>query len=67
MYNADIGKYYKDASDNRYLGAFVRLDSRVRDSSAGTAGQSLAPIYVFEKETLQDMFPATQIIEVLCQ
>jgi hypothetical protein len=57
---------YNHAADNRYLGKFIKMDSRPRDPGAGAAGQSRAPIYVFEKETIEDHYPADEVIETPC-
>lgn len=66
IYKCEQGVCYKHQSDNRYLGKFLRMDSRVRDNSAGAAGQSRAPIYVFEKEIIGDNYPADIVIPTAC-
>lgn len=66
VYYAVVNTCYKHQADNRDLGKFLRTDSRARETSAGEAGQSRAPIYVFEKETIQDNYPADMIIPVAC-
>jgi hypothetical protein len=66
IYKANVGTCYTHQADNRYLGQFLRTDSRVRNSSAGSAGQTLAPIYVFKNETIGDNYPADMVIPVPC-
>jgi hypothetical protein len=61
-----IGTCYKHTDDNRYLGKFLRMDSRVRDSSSGTAAQTSAPIYVFEKEIIGDNYDVDIVIPTAC-
>lgn len=65
VYKAVVGICY-NSNTGKYLGKFLRTDSRVRDSLDGTAGQSLSPIYVFENETIQDMYPATMVTPTPC-
>jgi hypothetical protein len=66
IYHAVVDTCYKHQADNRDLGKFLRTDSRVRNSGAGALGQTRAPIYVFEKETIQDKYPPEMIIPVTC-
>lgn len=66
IYHAVVNTCYQHQADKRDLGKFLRTDSRVRNSGDGEAGQSRAPIYVFEKETIQDNYPADMIIPVAC-
>lgn len=66
IYKCEIGTCYKHKDDNRYLGKFLRMDSRVRDSSDGTAAQTRAPIYVFEKEIIGDHYPSDIVIPTAC-
>jgi hypothetical protein len=65
IYKSKVGTCYKH-QDGRYLGKFIEMSSRVRDSSAGSAGQSRAPIYVFEKETIEDNYPSDKVIATSC-
>ena len=66
IYRAVVDTCYKHQADNRDLGKFLRTDSRSRANSTGLSQQSRSPIYVFEKETIQDNFPADMIIPVTC-
>jgi len=63
IYKCEVGKYYVHESKG-YLGKFLGIESRIRDSSAGAAGQTRAPIYVFEKETICDNYPADKVIPI---
>ena len=65
VYKAVVGSCYNSEAGT-YLGKFLRIDSRVRGSGDGTAGQSLAPIYVFENETIQDTYPAAMVTLTPC-
>ena len=72
IYKCKIGTCYKHKDDNRYLGKYLRMDSHVRDSSDGTyssdgtAAQTRAPIYVFERETIGDKYNADRVIPTAC-
>lgn len=66
VYYAVVNTCYKHQADNRDLGKFLRTDARSRDNTTGLSQQSGAPIYVFEKETIQDNYPADMIIPVAC-
>jgi len=48
----------------KYLGKLVEIGSRPRDPDAGAAGQSSAPVYVFEHETFDDIYPSPVCLEV---
>lgn len=65
VYKAELGICY-NSKTGKYLGKFLRTGERVRNSEGGTAGQSLAPIYVFENETIQDTFPAAMVTPTPC-
>jgi hypothetical protein len=62
MYKCVVGKYY--TCYGKYLGKLVEIGSRPRDPDAGAAGQSSAPVYVFENETFGDMYPSPVCVEV---
>ena len=66
IYNCVVGTCYRHKSNNRYLGKFLRKDGRARDSRAGEAGNTMAPIYVFDNETIEDNYPADMVIETKC-
>ena len=67
IYNASVGKHYmlvqKDNKPvRRYLGKYTECGSRARDEY----GQyPPAPVYVFEKETIGDHYPAEMVAEVI--
>ena len=62
MYKCVVGKYYM--CYGKYLGKLVEIGSRPRDPDAGAAGQSSAPVYVFEHETFDDIYPSPICLEV---
>ena len=66
IYKCVKGTCYKHAADNRYLGKFLDLGSRARNTGAGAAGQTRSPIYIFEKEEINDNYPADMVIPVTC-
>jgi hypothetical protein len=62
IYNCVIGKYYNYViwpGHERYVGKYVKMDSRERENSLPRA-----PIYVFEHQTFQDKYPAEFMREV---
>ena len=74
VYNCTVGSCYevvqqfgKPVDPPRYVGQYLGMKTRSRDSSAGSAGQSLAPIFVFEKETIDDTYPPEMMREVECR
>ena len=62
MYKCVVDKYY--VCYGKYLGKLIKIGSRPRDPDAGAAGQRSAPVYVFEHETFDDMYPSPVCLEV---
>ena len=62
IYMAEVGKCYKHASDNRYLGEYKKMGSRPREE-----GHRPAPVYEFEEETIGDKYPTDMVIAVACE
>lgn len=60
IFKSVVGTCYNH-KDGRYLGKYLRMDSREREG-----GHGRAPIYVFEKEIIQDNYPADEVIATEC-
>ena len=63
IYNCVIGKYYNyviSPGNEKYVGKYKKTKKREREN-----GMPPAPIYVFEKQTFQDNYPAEFMREVL--